>query len=198
MKNTSLIQMNHLKYTFLIKPVSLSHPTLNLHCEINSTLFHPPINTTWKGGCKQSFLSSHSSSSCLIYTCEKTHKHPRIHLLQARRANLERSCMTSGQRVKGHREYWPLTLLDPIYWYNDHATVSTLCHQGAAPHIKWLHQSIWKIHTQVDYKSNSKSCATELMLMPEMHASHMEKNHFVPCNEKISYGEDWRGQEVLG
>lgn len=33
----SLIKMNHLKYTVLIKPVSFSHPTLNLHCEINTT-----------------------------------------------------------------------------------------------------------------------------------------------------------------
>jgi len=33
----SLIQINHLKHTRLIKPVSFLHPTLNLHCEINST-----------------------------------------------------------------------------------------------------------------------------------------------------------------
>lgn len=62
-----LIKMNHLKHTVLMKPVSFSHPTLNLHCEMNSTLFHPPLNVTRNGGCKQSFLSSHSSSSsCLI------------------------------------------------------------------------------------------------------------------------------------
>lgn len=35
------------------------------------------------------------------------------------------------------------------------------------------------------------------MLTSEMHASHMEKNDFVPSNEEISQGEDWRGQEVL-
>lgn len=51
--------------------------------------------------------------------------------------------------------------------------------------------SFQKIHTQVDYKSYKKICCdTELMLTPETHASHMEENHFVPCNEKISQGED--------
>lgn len=75
----SLIQMNHLKYTLLIKPVSFSHPTLNLHCEINSTLFHPPISATRKGGCKQSFLSSHSSSSFPINTCENTRTQKHTH-----------------------------------------------------------------------------------------------------------------------
>lgn len=98
--------------------------------------------------------------------------------------------MTSGQRVIGHGEYWPLTLLDPIYWHNDRATISTLCHQGVEPHIKWLHQASRKsIHRLIT--SHIKICCdTELMLTPETHASHMEENHFVPCNEKISQGED--------
>lgn len=48
-----------------------------------------------------------------------------------------------------------------------------------------------KIHIQVDYTSHKKiSFGTELMLTPQMHATHMEKNYFVPCNEKISQGED--------
>lgn len=97
--------------------------------------------------------------------------------------------MTSGQEVKGHRECWPLTLLDPIYWYNDHAAVSTLCHQGVEPHIKRSHRLPRKIHTQVDYKSYKKiNCDTELMLTPETHVSHGEENHFVQCNKKK--GED--------
>lgn len=65
----SLIQMNHLKYTHLMKPVSFSHPTLSLHCEINSTPFNPPssplpsfINKTKSGACKQIFFSQSTSS----------------------------------------------------------------------------------------------------------------------------------------
>lgn len=87
-------------------------------------------------------LSSHSLSN--MHTQKHTQTYIWIHLLLVRRANLECSCMTSGQGVIGHRENWPLTLLDPIYRYNDHATVSTLCHQSVQQDIKWLRHACRK------------------------------------------------------
>lgn len=96
--------------------------------------------------------------------------------------------MTSGQRVKGHRENWPLTLLDPIYCYNGRATVSTPCQKSVEPHIKWLHHASRKsIHRLITRHIES---GRELMLTPEMHASHVEKNYFVPRNEKICQRKD--------
>lgn len=132
-----LIQMSHLNYTLLIKPVSSSHPTLNLLCEINSTLPPYPITTNWKRHCRQSFLLSSSPSSSAWDTCE-------THLGTHSQSNLERSNLTTGHRVKGHRENWPLTLLDPIYCYKSHAMESTFCHQSVNAHIKWSHRALRK------------------------------------------------------
>lgn len=114
--------------------MSFSHPTLNLYCEINSTLFYPsptwPQNRDWK----QSFLSSRSSW-CVTHTLQNTH----IHLFAVRHAKLEQCC---GQKVKGQREYWPLTPLDPIYWYNDRTAVSTPCHRGVRPQINRFYHTL--------------------------------------------------------
>lgn len=90
-----------------IKPVSFSHPTLNLYCEMNSTLFCPsstwPQNRDWK----QSFFSLRALM-CDTHTLQNT----QIRLFAVRHANVEQCC---GQKVKGQREYLPFTPLDPIY-----------------------------------------------------------------------------------
>lgn len=115
--------------------MSFPHPTLNLYCEINSTLLHPSLTWPQNLDRKQRLLFSRSSS-CVTGTLQNMH----IHLIAVRRANLEQYF---GQKVKGQREYWPLTSLDPIYWYNGRTAVLTPCHRGVRPQMnRFRHTSV--------------------------------------------------------